>query len=60
MVKGKVINRFMDKNTEKIYAVGDEYKTSTTKRLNELIDLKFIESIEKETPKGENDQSPEG
>jgi hypothetical protein len=62
MEKGKVIQHFMDKNTKKIYAVGDEYKTSSKKRLDELIDLEFVESItEKEdTPTGESNQPPEG
>ncbi|SFG10541.1 hypothetical protein [Sporolactobacillus nakayamae] len=62
MVKGKVIQRFMDKNTRNIYAVGDEYKAGSKKRLDELIELEFVEPItEKEkSPAGESNPSPKG
>jgi hypothetical protein len=42
MPKGRVTQRFQDKETKLIYVVGDEYQTKSAKRLNELVTLGFI------------------
>lgn len=50
----KVIRKFMDKNTKKVYRPGDEYVNKDKKRVEELQGLGFLagpESQKKETQK---------
>jgi hypothetical protein len=47
----KVIKKFKDKNTKKVYRPGDEYENKDKKRIEELQKLGYLAASEKEDQK---------
>jgi hypothetical protein len=54
----KVIKRFRDRYTKKIYKVGDSYSHENNERVASLIERGFLEEKSKKPPEEENDEFP--
>lgn len=55
----KVINRFRDKHTGKLYEVNTDYAHDDEKRIDELVKGGFLEAEEPEPEKPKKKEKPE-
>jgi hypothetical protein len=58
MFSGKVVRKFRDKHTKKVYDIDADYHHEDEKRLNQLEDLGFVEIEEKAKGGDPGDEFP--